>query len=142
MENNKIQKRNSFTIRDDFDSFFSSFFPLDRDMSSMKTDIQEKKDKYILEVDLPGYEKKDIELCVDDGYLTISANKYEDSGDKDKKGNYIRRERHYGNCSRSFYIGEINEDCIKANYTQGTLSIEIPKKDLKICSTKKHIVIN
>lgn len=125
----------------DFDDFFKPFFNFNRNMMSMKTDIQERKDKYIVEVDLPGLDKKDIDLNIEDGYLNICVNKSEECCDKDKKGNYIRRERHYGSQCRSFYIGEVNEENLHAVYNKGILTITIPKKEIKENCNKRRIEI-
>lgn len=138
---NKNNRKNDI-YKDDFYDFCKPFFSFNRNMMSMKTDIQERKDKYIIEVDLPGLEKKDIDIYIEDGYLNICVNKSEDLSDKDKKGNYLRRERHFGSQCRSFYIGEVKEDNIHANYNKGILTIDIPKKDIVENSNKKHIEID
>ncbi len=136
----KNNKRNE-VYKEDFDDFFKPLFNFNRNMMSMKTDIQECKDKYLVEVDLPGLDKKDIDLNIEDGYLNICVNKSEDLSEKDKKGNYIRRERHFGSQCRSFYIGEVKEDNIKATYNKGILSICIPKKDITENVNKRRIEI-
>ena len=108
----------------------------------MKTDIKEKGDKYLLEVDLPGYEKEDIKIEIEDGYLTVHAsmNKNIDESDKDSK--YVHKERYVGECSRSFYVGEdIKEEDIKASFKNGTLKLELPKKEMKKEDSKKYIEI-
>lgn len=87
-------------------------------------------------------EKKDIEVSLDDGYLTVSARKNESNEEKDKHGNYIRRERYAGSYSRSYYVGEIEENDISASYNNGTLCITLPKNDQKRLSGKKNIDIN
>ncbi|MGN1227447.1 MAG: Hsp20/alpha crystallin family protein [Christensenellales bacterium] len=133
-------KRNE-VYTDNFDDFFKPFFNFNRNMMNMKTDIQECKDKYIVEVDLPGLDKKDIDLNIEDDYLNICVNKSEDLSEKDRKGNYIRRERHFGSQCRSFYIGDVNEQNIHATYNKGILRIDIPKKDIKENSSKKRISI-
>ena len=95
----------------------------------MKTDIQEKDNNYVLDMDLPGYEKEDIKAQLKDGYLTITAQKNTSNDDKDEKGNYIRRERYCGKCSRSFYVGDgIKEEDIKANFKNGILQLTFPKE--------------
>ena len=93
----------------------------------MKTDIRENENSYVIDVDLPGFEKKDIRIDVDGGYLNINA-KTDSSNDEEEKGKFIRRERYYGECSRSFYIGDdVDEDDIKATFKNGILSLEVPK---------------
>lgn len=120
--------------------FFRPIYNSDQYLATMKTDIRETKDKYVIEIDLPGFDRKDIDITIDDGYLTISAEKNTEKESKDKKGSYLRKERHYGICSRSFYIGEIDESFIKAEYNSGTLTLAIPKKEIKSLN-KKHIEI-
>ena len=109
------------------DTFFQSF----RENSIMKTDIKEKDGKYILEVDLPGYEKENISLKLKDGYLEISAEikREENSTSKEK---IIHKERYYGECTRNFYVGDdIKEEDIKAEFKNGILKITLPKFDEK-----------
>lgn len=127
-------------IWSNFDVFFRPIYNSEQYLTTMKTDIRETKDKYVIEIDLPGFDRNDIDITIDDGYLTISAEKNKVKDSKDKKGNYLRKERHYGICSRSFYIGEIDESSIKAEYNNGTLTLAITKKEIKIVN-KKHIEI-
>ena len=123
-----------------FDDFFKDpFFTRNNSVKVMNTDIQEKDDKYILDMDLPGYDKEDIKAQLKDGYLTITAQKNTSNEDKDEKGNYIRRERTYGKYQRSFYLGDVDEDAIKAEFKHGILKIHVPKLEEK--DTKRHIEI-
>ena len=122
------RKRNEFDL---FRDFFEGddLFPIKRESSIMKTDIKEKKDKYIIEMDLPGYDKENIQLSLKDGYLEVTAevNKEENSDENEK---FVHKERYYGHCSRSFYVGDqIKEDEISAEFRNGTLKICVPKKD-------------
>ena len=108
----------------------------------MKTDVKEKDDKYEVDVDLPGFKKDELHLDLNNGYLTISAEKGLDKDEEDKKGKYIRKERYVGSMSRSFYVGEgITEEDIKAKYENGILKLTIPKKDQKAVDDKKYIAI-
>ena len=135
-----------------FDDFFSDPFEMmvptrnalygKHGKNLMKTDVRETENSYELDIDLPGFEKKDIEVSLDDGYLTVSARKNESNEEKDKHGNYIRRERYAGSYSRSYYVGEIEEKDISASYNNGTLCITLPKNDQKRLSGKKNIDIN
>ena len=123
------KRRNEFDL---FDDFFEGddFFPR-REQSLMKTDIREKDDKYIIEMDLPGYEKENINLELKEGYLTVSA-KVEREDNNDKNERYVHKERFYGECSRSFYVGEdVTEEDIHAEFKNGILKINIPKKEAK-----------
>ena len=123
------RRRNEFDLFDDFfegDDFFSR-----REQSLMKTDIREKDDKYIIEMDLPGYEKENINLELKEGYLTVSAKveREENNGEKER---YVHKERFYGECSRNFYVGEdVTEEDIHAEFKNGILKISIPKKEAK-----------
>lgn len=92
----------------------------------MKTDITENDDNYELTIDLPGYEKNEISVEIKDGSLVISAEKKEEKEEKEK--NYLHKERFYGKCSRSFYVGNnVNTDDIKASYDNGILKLTVPK---------------
>ena len=99
--------------------------------SAMKTDVKETDAGYELDIDLPGYKKEDVKAELKDGYMTISAEKKSEDSEKDEKsGKYLRRERYYGSCSRSFYVGEdIREEDIKAKFEDGILKIAVPKKE-------------
>jgi HSP20 family molecular chaperone IbpA len=100
--------------------------------SVMKTDIREHENGFELDIDLPGYKKEDVKAQLKDGYLTISAETKQDNDEKDEKGKFIRRERFYGTCSRSFYVGEdITEEDIKAKFENGILKVSVPKKEAK-----------
>ena len=133
------RRKNEFDL---FDEMFNDPFFTRGENKLMKTDIKEKGDKYLLEVDLPGYEKEDIKIEIEDGYLTVHAsmNKNIDESDKDSK--YVHKERYVGECSRSFYVGEdIKEEDIKASFKNGTLKLELPKKEMKKEDSKKYIEI-
>jgi len=110
---------------------------------SMNTDIQEKDGKYLLDIDLPGFAKEDIKIELKEGYLEVAAEKNVSSDEKDDDGNYIRRERRFGRCSRSFYVGDyVSEDEVKASFKDGTLYLEVPKKDQKVIEdSRKYIAI-
>jgi len=121
-----------FYIDDVIDSIMES------EKSEMKCDIYEKDNTYFVELDLPGYQKEDIKIECNKGNLIISCEKKHEENDQTKK--YIRRERVYGKYSRSFYLGDINEEAIEAEYTDGTLHIVIPKIDEE--RNKKQITKN
>ena len=109
----------------------------------MKTDIREHDDSFEAEIDLPGFTKEQIGLELRDGCLTVTASKGHDTEKKDKEGRIIRQERYSGEMQRSFYVGEdITEDDIKAKFTDGVLSITVPKKEPKAqLPDKKRIAI-
>jgi len=99
----------------------------------MKTDVRETDGAYIADIELPGFKKEDINVSLENGYLTITAAKGLDKEEKDEKqGRVIRSERYIGSLSRSFYVGEeIKEDDIKAKLKHGVLMLTIPKKEVK-----------
>ena len=135
-----IPRRNHFDL---FDEMFRDPFFEGSESKVMKTDIKEKKDKYLIDIDLPGYEKEDIKMEISDGYLTVHASVNKEVDDEKEKGKYVRKERYVGECSRSFYVGEnVKEEEIKAKFKNGTLTIEVPKKDdKKDLPEKKYIPI-
>ena len=95
----------------------------------MKTDEKELDHGYLLDVELPGFKKDEIEIQLQDGYLTISANKQIEKEEKKEKGRYIRQERYGGQCSRSFYVGDIRPEDIQAKYEDGVLRVQIPREE-------------
>ncbi len=131
--------RNNFDL---FDDFFETPFFTKNENKMMKTDIRERKDSYIIDIDLPGFNKDDIKIDLTDGYLTINA-KMSKEEKEDKKEKYVRRERYFGECSRSFYLGDnIKEENISASFKNGILSLEIPKiENEKKLPEKKYIEI-
>ena len=125
-----------------FDDFFDFPFYDDRAEKKlyghhaanlMKTDIQEHDDGYTLEMDLPGFKKDEIKASLENGYLTITAEKGLEKDQKEEEGKkYICRERYSGSCQRTFYVGdEIEQDDIKASFKHGILRLDIPKKQPK-----------
>lgn len=107
--------------------------------NDMKCDIYEKDNKYHIEMDIPGFDKKDINIECNNGYVTITAEKTtENNEDEDKK--FIRRERTYGKIQRSFNFGDVDEENIKAEFKDGTLKVCIPKIDAN--QSKKIINID
>ena len=131
-------RRNDFDLFDDFfrDDFFNK-----KQNNLMKTDIKEVNDKYIIEMDLPGYEKENINISLKDGYLTVSA-KAEKTDEEKEEEKFVRRERFYGECSRSFYVGDnVTEEDIDAEFKNGILKVDIPKKEERKEEETKYIEI-
>lgn len=132
---------------DDFfgDNFFGGHNPLfgKHSRNLMKTDIRETDDAkaYRFAVELPGFKKEEISLDVKDGYLTISAQKGLDKDEEDKKGRVLRQERYSGVCTRSFYVGDVKAEDVKAKYESGVLTIVLPKKDAKKLPSESKIAI-
>ena len=134
---NIIRKNNSLSFFDDF--FDDLLTPSTRRTSCMKTDIIEREDGYELQVDVPGFDKEDVKIALDNGYLTIEA-KIEKE-DSDENTHYLKRERYVGASARSFYVGEdISEEDIKANYDKGMIKLFIPKQGTNV-KEKKYIEI-
>ena len=133
-----------------FDDFFDGSFVFfgGRDplygkhaRNMMKTDIREKDDSYELIVDLPGFKKDEVSIDVKDGYLSISAAKGLDKDESDKIGRVIRQERYAGTCSRSFYVGDVKPEDVKAKYESGILTITLPKAEQKKLSSGTSVTI-
>ncbi len=96
----------------------------------MRTDIKENEGGYELAIDLPGYKKEDVKAELKDGYLIVTAQTKQDNDEKDDNGKYIRRERYYGTCSRTFYVGEeVTQEDITAKFEDGILKLSVPKKE-------------
>ena len=107
----------------------------------MKTDVKEHEDHYEVDIDLPGFKRDEIQLSLENGYLTITAAKGVEK-DEEKKGKLIRQERWAGTLQRSFYVGEVLEETdIGARFENGVLSLNIPKKEEKKLPEKKTIMI-
>ena len=121
-----------------FDDFFDDFARpykvttgYTQHANIMKTDVKETEGSFELDIDMPGY-KKDVKAELKDGYLTITGTTKKETGDQDKKGKYVRRERYCGSCSRSFYVGKaVEKEDIKAKFEDGVLKISVPKKEEK-----------
>lgn len=125
-----------------FDDLFDEPFFKTNSTTVMKTDVKEQDGSYMIDIELPGYNKEDIKAHLQDGYLTITASTNKNVDEKDSRGNYIRRERYTGQCSRSFYVGEnVRDEDIKAGYKDGVLSLVVPKMDAKQIEEKKYIEI-
>lgn len=124
-------------------------FPFERELwggknakNMMKTDIREHDAGYEIDIDLPGFKKEEINVELDNGYLTISAAKNVNKDEEKKHGRYIRRERYSGAVQRSFYVGDaITEEDIKAKYEHGILKLSVPKKDARAVETSRNIAI-
>ena len=120
-----VPRRNDFDL---FDNFFDDGFFTKRERNMMKTDIREQKDKYIVDIDLPGFEKENINVSLENGYLNISAkvDKKEENKEHEK---YVHRERFTGECSRSFYLGDdIKEEDIHADKKEEQKKLNEPKQ--------------
>ena len=128
---NLIPRSNNFFLEDVFSDFLS------KDTSNFKCDIYEKEGKYFIEMDTPGFTKEDVKIECDRGYLTVGVSKNSQLNEEEK--NYIRRERSTREISRSFYVGDVDAESIRANFNNGVLIIQVPKEE-KI-DTKRIIQI-
>ena len=131
-----------------FDDFDRQMQHMDRRLygrnakREMKTDVREKEDGYEIDMDLPGFKKDQVELTLENGYLTVTANKGFDKDEKDDKGRMIRQERYAGSMQRSFYVGDsMTEEDVKARFEDGVLHLDLPKKDARKVPEKKTICI-
>ena len=140
---------NLMDVFDGFDrSFFRNFGNMDRALygkhaqNMMKTDVKETDEGYEVDIDLPGFKKDEIQLELNNGYLTISTQKALEKDEKNKKGRMLRQERYAGMMQRSFYVGDhITEEDVKASYESGVLHLVLPKKDAPKMPEKKTIQI-
>lgn len=128
---NHMTAYNPFRDMDEFEkSFFTDpFSMLDSGaLSEFKADITDNGDSYLLEADMPGFDKNDIKLDISGDWLTISAERHSEHEEKDKKDKYICCERSYGSYSRRFNVSGVKTDEIKAKYDNGVLKLTMPKK--------------
>ncbi len=133
ISNNRVSNYDPFK---DMENFEKHFFGTDR-ISSFKTDIKDNGGEYLLEADLPGFKKEDINVNLENNYLTISAERKAENEEKDKKGRYIRCERSYGSFTRSFDVSDVDTDKITASYEDGVLKLTMPKKEKTLPTAKK-----
>ena len=122
----------------DFDSLFNDLFHgfgkpalgahQSDALAGMRVDVHDADKRYEIHAELPGVKKKDISITLQDGVLTIAASKNTESETKDK-GKVIWKERSSGSITRSFTVGQgVTEKDIKANFNDGVLTLEVPKK--------------
>lgn len=138
-----------------FDDWFNGFDLMDREMEQlnrklygkhssreMLMDVNEKDDHYDVEIDLPGFKKEDINVELNDGYMTITASKGIEENDENKKGKVVRQERYAGTLSRTFYVGEnVTSEEIHGKFEDGVLKLSVPKKETEKLANKNTIMI-
>ena len=120
--------RKGYDLFNAFHEFEDDFFKGNQ-IAACKTDIKDEGDKFVLESELPGFEKEDIKLDLNGDCLTISASHSTDKEEKDKKDSYVRRERSYCSYQRSFNVSECDLSQIDAEYKNGILTVLLPKKE-------------
>ncbi|MDE5583374.1 MAG: Hsp20/alpha crystallin family protein [Ruminococcus sp.] len=125
-------------------SLFNVFNELDKDffsdtmqINSCRTDIRDKGEKYVMESELPGFEKNDINIDIKDSYLVISAERHCENDKTSENDRYIRRERSCSSYKRSFDISDVDSEKINAEYKNGILTIDLPKKKHEEPVTKR-----
>lgn len=114
------------TFNDVFNDDF--FAPFKNSPLSFRTDIRETDQAYLVEAELPGFRKEDIEIDYAAPYLTIRAVRNEDHNMEDTNHHIVRKERRYGEYVRRFYVQDISEEDIRASLKDGVLKLEVPKR--------------
>lgn len=129
----------SQSLLDSFADFEKNFFgEMGRSFSGFNTDIRDNGNEYVLEAELPGFNKEDISVEAHDGMLTISAKHEEKQEEKDEKsGQYIRRERRYGSFQRSFSLNGVDAKNIHGEYQDGVLKLTLPKEQPAVPETHR-----
>lgn len=130
---NTLQSFDPFGV---FDSLDRNFFG-GKDLGTFHTDITDNGKAFVLEADLPGVKKDDIKIDLNDGYMTISAERHSNYEEKDKAGNYVRCERSYGTFSRSFDTDGIDAAAISAKFDNGVLTLTMPKLTETVPTTRR-----
>lgn len=129
-------RNNNASLMDLFDEFERSVFGENgRRIPAFSTDIKDEGDHYLLQAELPGVQKEDIDLDVKDGILTITASHQQSS--QQTQGNYVCRERRTGSFTRSFNLEGIQEDGITAAYRDGVLELVLPKRQEVLPQSRK-----
>ena len=121
-----------FRMLDEMDRRFFTGAPA---VSAFRTDVLDTGDAFKLEAELPGFKKEDIKIDIENDCLTISAVRNADN--KEEKDNYVKRERFYGSFTRSFDVSGINVDAIEAAYTDGVLTVTLPKKAAEVPASRR-----
>jgi HSP20 family protein len=122
-------ERHDNNFFDAFDEFEKKFLgQTNASIPAFRTDIRDQGDKFLLEAELPGFQKEDLSLDLKDNILTIKAEHKESSDQRNDQGEYIRRERRYGSFARSFDVTGIDESAISASYESGVLKLVLPKQ--------------
>jgi HSP20 family protein len=136
---NKSLARRDDDLSDFFDDFFSDRFSPLRSLrrDTFKLDVKDEGKEFVVEAEMPGIKKSEIEIHMNDGYLMIEVTKEETKNEENK--NYVHRERIFTKMQRSIHLGDINQDKIEANLKDGILTIKAPKQDQ--IETKKRIEI-
>ena len=119
-----------------FDEMTRSFFG-DNEPGLFRTDVRDTGDAYLVEADLPGVKKEEINIDIDGDRLSITAQRNTSKDEKDSDGNIIRRERYSGSFSRSFDVSNIRTQDITASYEDGVLTLQLPKKEAEAPTSRR-----
>lgn len=140
MSNDLMNHFNKLANNDDFfNSFGRSFFnSWSNELRSLKSDIKETDKDYVIKIDMPGVDKKDIALNFKDDVLTVDAKRDSFDDESDSKGNMIASERDYGTYSRSYRLPKVDGKKITAKYEDGVLTVTLPKTKEEI--DKNHSI--
>ncbi len=145
--NRNMATRENRGFFDDFSNdFFRSFFEdgfngLMRSERPLKVDVRDEGDKFVLEADMPGMKREDVHVDVDNGILTISTEYNQENEEKKEEDNYVYRERRYGRMSRSFNVENIREEDITAEFKDGVLKLNLPKKENQPVPSNRRIEV-
>ena len=134
------RRNNRMSAYDPWNEMERAFFgdgAWNRSLAEFKTDIQDKGDSYLLQADLPGFKKEDIHIDLDGETMTIRAERHSEHEEQDKKGSYVRCERSYGSYERAFDVSGIDTDKIGAQYADGVLKLQMPKKSAVVSGAKQ-----
>lgn len=132
-----VRRIASFDPFRELDNMERTFFGNTDIVSAFRTDVSDTGDAFKLEAELPGFNKDDIKIDIENDCLTISAERKLDTTDEDKKTNFVKRERFYGSYSRSFDVTGIDVDAIEASYTDGVLTLTLPKQKEVIPASRR-----
>ena len=122
----------------EFDELERSFFGSQRSMiSAFRTDVVDTGDAFKLEAELPGFDKEDIKIDIENDCLTVNAEHNSDKKEENEKKNFVKRERFYGSYTRSFDVSGINVDGIEAKYDNGILTLTLPKKAAEVPESRR-----
>ncbi len=121
-----LQRKSNGDVFDAFNDFFKPMF-YDESLDSMRTDIRETDNDYRLDIEMPGFKKEEIKVSLENGYLTVGAEKAEKKEAESDGARYLRKECHVS-CQRSYYVGDdVEQENVKAKYENGMLSLTVPK---------------
>jgi len=136
-----FNRKNTDLMSDGFEDFYNLlddfFTPRSLERSTFKLDVHDTEKEFVVEAELPGVQKEEIDLNVNDGALTISVNREESKENKDKK--FLHRERRVSSMSRAVYLKDISGQGIKAKLENGVLTVNVPKLEKAVVEQKIEI---